>query len=211
MIDKDNVQKLKEQIEKAIASQKNLEKLAKQIEITITPDGLRIELIEGKNGTFFQSGSAQLSQDGQALLGMMAEQLKTLPNRLMIEGHTDAKPYSNDNGYSNWELSADRANSARHLLQADGVRADQVSQVRGFADQLLRVKNDPQDPSNRRISLIVQWIQKAAPPEPVLKAEKAPVAKANPAPAVAAAKPAAGKASFMDGLKGLLPGGKGRK
>ena len=224
-IDKDNVQKLKEQIEKAIAEQKNLEKLAKQIEITITPDGLRIELIEDKNGTFFQSGSAQLSQTGQELLGMLAGQLKTLPNRLMIEGHTDAKPYSNDNGYSNWELSADRANSARHLLQTDGVRSDQVSQVRGYADQLLRVKSDPLDASNRRISLIVQWIQKpAAPvapgngeggkgakvPAPSEKAG-ATVAPAKPANPPPAAKPPAGKPSLMDKLKAMLPGNKAKK
>jgi chemotaxis protein MotB len=79
-----------------------------------------------------------------------------LPNRLLIEGHTDATPYSNDLTYSNWELSADRANAARRLLQQDGVRADQVSQVRGYADQLLRVKSNPFDPGNRRISILVK-------------------------------------------------------
>jgi chemotaxis protein MotB len=157
-IDKENVQKLKEQIQRAIKAQKNLEKLAKQIEITITPEGLRIELIEDKSGTFFQSGSAQLSQTGQELLNMLAGQLKPLPNHLLLEGHTDAQPYSSDNGYTNWELSADRANSARRLLQQDGVGKSQISQVRGYADQLLRVKNDPMDPTNRRISLIVQWV-----------------------------------------------------
>ena len=165
-IDKRNVEKLKEQIEQAIKQQPNLEKLAKQIEITITPEGLRIELIEDKSGTFFQSGSAQLSQSGQELLNMLAGQLKPLPNKLLLEGHTDAQPYSVENGYTNWELSADRANSARRLLQADGVGKDQISQVRGYADQLLRVKNDPMDPSNRRVSLIVQWAN-GAPLPPV--------------------------------------------
>ena len=158
-IDKESVQKLKEQIQKAIQSQPDLEKLAKQIEITITPEGLRIELIEDKSGTFFQSGSAKLSETGQELLGMLAGQLKPLPNHLLLEGHTDAQPYSTDNGYTNWELSADRANAARRLLQQDGVGKSQISQVRGYADQLLRVKNDPLDPSSRRISLIVQWVQ----------------------------------------------------
>jgi chemotaxis protein MotB len=161
-IDRQNVQKLKEQIQKAIREQKNLEKLAKQIEITITPEGLRIELIEDKNGTFFQSGSAKLSESGQELLGMLAGQLKPLPNKLLLEGHTDAQPYSNDEGYTNWELSADRANSARRLLQQDGVGKSQISQVRGYADQLLRVKSNPMDPSNRRISLIVQWVEAPA-------------------------------------------------
>ena len=95
---------------------------------------------------------------------MLAGQLKPLPNKLLLEGHTDAQPYSVENGYTNWELSADRANSARRLLQADGVGKDQISQVRGYADQLLRVKNDPMDPSNRRISLIVQWANGETPP-----------------------------------------------
>jgi chemotaxis protein MotB len=169
-LDKNNIQKLKEQIQKAIKEQNNLEKLAKQIEITITPEGLRIELIEDKSGTFFQSGSAKLSETGQELLNVLAEQLKPLPNKLMLEGHTDAAQYSNDNGYTNWELSADRANAARRLLQTDGVRKDQVTQIRGYADQLLRVKNDPMDPTNRRISLIVQWVE--VPVAPGAKDEK---------------------------------------
>jgi hypothetical protein len=80
------------------------------------------------------------------LLALLAGELKTLPNALLIEGHTDATPYSTDAGYSNWELSADRANSARRLLQQTGVRSDQVTQVRGYADQMLRVKNNPQTP-----------------------------------------------------------------
>ena len=150
------LQDLKEKLEKEIKDKKELEKLMKQIEMTITNEGLRIELIEGKNGTFFQSGSAKLSTNGQELLALLAGELKTLPNALLIEGHTDAAQYSNDANYSNWELSADRANAARRLLQQDGVRADQVTQVRGYADQILRVKNNPYDPSNRRISILVK-------------------------------------------------------
>ena len=152
----DDMQKLKDKLEQEIKAQKELEKLSKQIEITITAEGLRIELLEGKDGTFYQSGSAHLSDSGQQLLSLLAGELKTLPNSLLIEGHTDATPYSTDADYSNWELSADRANSARRLLQQDGVRSDQVTQVRGYADQLLRVKNNPQDPSNRRISILVK-------------------------------------------------------
>jgi chemotaxis protein MotB len=152
----DNMQKLKEKLEEEIRARKDLLKLSKQIEITITPEGLRIELLEDKNGTFYQSGSARLSDSGQELLGLLAGELKTLPNSLLIEGHTDAAQYSDDTNYSNWELSADRANSARRLLQQDGVRGNQVTQVRGYADQLLRVKANPYDPSNRRISILVK-------------------------------------------------------
>ncbi|MGB9407706.1 MAG: flagellar motor protein MotB [Terracidiphilus sp.] len=150
------LQELKEKLEKEIKARKDLEKLSKQIEITITPEGLRIELIEGKNGTFFQSGSAKLSESGQELLALLAAELKTFPNSLLIEGHTDATPYPSDSGYSNWDLSADRANSARRLMQQDGVRVNQVTQVRGYADQMLRVKSNPLDPSNRRISILVK-------------------------------------------------------
>ena len=155
--ERDNkMQRLKEKLEGEIKQKKELENLSKQIEITITPEGLRIELLEGKNGTFYQSGSAKLSGSGQELLALLAKELKVMPNSLLIEGHTDATPYSNDNSYSNWELSADRANAARRLLQQDGVRSDQVSQVRGYADQLLRVKANPFDPGNRRISILVK-------------------------------------------------------
>jgi chemotaxis protein MotB len=155
----DNLQKLKEKLEKEIKARKDLEKLLKQIEITITPEGLRIELLEDKNGTFYQSGSAYLSPSGQELLALLASELKTLPNKLLIEGHTDATQYSNDANYSNWELSADRANSARRLLQQDGVRSNQVTQVRGFADQLPRVKDNPTDPSNRRVTILVKNLE----------------------------------------------------
>jgi chemotaxis protein MotB len=158
------LEQLKERLEKEIQSKKELQKLSNQIEITITPEGLRIELVEGKNGTFFESGSAQLSASGQELLALLAAELKTLPNNLLIEGHTDAARYSTDSSYSNWELSADRANAARRLLQQDGVRADQVTQIRGYADQMLRVKNDPYDPSNRRITILVKNSSNGTPP-----------------------------------------------
>jgi chemotaxis protein MotB len=151
-----NMQQLKDKLEEQIKAKKDLDKLSKQIEITITPEGLRIELLEDKNGTFYQSGSARLSESGQELLALLAGELKALPNSLLIEGHTDATPYSTDTTYSNWELSADRANSARRLLQQDGVRGNQVTQVRGYADQLLRVKTNPYDASNRRISILVK-------------------------------------------------------
>ncbi len=160
------LEELKKKLEQEIQARKDLEKLNKQIEITITPEGLRIELLEGKDGTFYQSGSARLSPSGQELLALLGAELKTLPNQLQIEGHTDAAPYSTDANYGNWELSADRANAARRLLQQDGVRSDQVTQVRGYADQMLRVKNNPYDPSNRRITILVKNADNAAPNAP---------------------------------------------
>ena len=225
----DNLQKLEElknKLEQEIKARKDLEKLSKQIEITITSEGLRIELLEGKNGTFYQSGSAQLSQNGQELLALLAGELKTLPNQLLIEGHTDAAQYSTNANYSNWELSADRANAARRLLQEDGVRGDQVTQVRGYADQFLRVKSNPYDPSNRRVTILVKNEDGNAPthfagatvvggaaggaaPGMAPAANKPQTPQA--APPAAAAKPAAAlpaKPGAMSKLTAMLPGRK---
>lgn len=219
------MQRLKDKLEAEIKAKKELEKLSKQIEITITPEGLRIELIEDKNGTFFKSGSAQLSDKGQELLALLAGELKTLPNNLLIEGHTDAAPYSTDGNYGNWELSADRANSARRLLQEDGVREDQVTQVRGYADMMLRVAGNPYDASNRRISIIVKNMTTGGPPPQIADARTvgatgtpaaAPASKvAVPAPPASAAKASAAapvavatKTGLMGKLSSFLPGKK---
>ena len=157
---RDNMPKLKEQLQQAVRQISDFEKLKSHIEMTVTTEGLRIELSESASGTFFDSGSAKLNADGAGLLVTLAQELGNLPNKLSIEGHTDSTPYAPSAAYGNWELSADRANAARRVMQANGVRADQVMQVRGFADQRLRKPDAPLDPSNRRISLIVQYIVK---------------------------------------------------
>jgi len=159
---KQDMAKIKEDLQKSIQDINDLAKLKNNIEITVTSEGLRIELMESENGTFFDSGSATLNKSGQQVATLLAAELGKAPNRLSIEGHTDAKPFGGKSSYSNWELSADRANAARRLMQQSGLRPDQVSQVRGFADQRLRNKKDPLDPSNRRISIIVQTLAKDA-------------------------------------------------
>lgn len=156
----DNMPRLKEQLQQAMRQMPDFEQLKSHIEMTVTAEGLRIELSEAATGTFFDTGSAKLKPDGAELLVKLAQEVGSLPNKLSIEGHTDSQPYSPSATYGNWELSADRANAARRVMQANGVRADQVVQVRGFADQRLRKPDAPLDPSNRRISLIVQYIQK---------------------------------------------------
>ena len=161
ILTRDNMPKLKEQLQQAVKQMVDFEKLKSHIEMTVTTEGLRIELSESANGTFFDSGSAQLKDDGSQMLITLAQELGKLPNKLSIEGHTDSQPYSSASAtYGNWELSADRANTARRVMQANGIRPDQVTQVRGFADQRLRKPDAPLDPSNRRISLIVQYILK---------------------------------------------------
>jgi chemotaxis protein MotB len=166
MITKDNMSQIKQQLQKAIKQSTNFDKLKDHIEMTVTAEGLRIELLEGKEGTFFESGVAKPSADGQDILAKLAQELGKMPNRITIEGHTDSKPFASAREYDNWELSADRANSARRFMQQNGLGATQVSQIRGYADQRLRKPNDPEDPSNRRISLIVQYTVKPEPDEP---------------------------------------------
>ena len=160
ILTRDNMPKLKEQLQQAVRQMSDFEKLKSHIKMTVTTEGLRIELSESASGTFFDSGSAKLNGDGSEMLVTLAKELGGLPNKLSIEGHTDSKPYAPSATYGNWELSSDRANAARRVMQANGIRVDQITQVRGFADQRLRKADAPLDPSNRRISLIVQYIVK---------------------------------------------------
>jgi chemotaxis protein MotB len=160
IVTKDNMKELKEQLQKSIREVPKFDELRNHIDMTVTNEGLRIELTETANGVFFESGSDQLSADGSDLVKLLAQELGKLPNTIAIEGHTDSKPYPPGAIYTNWELSSDRANSTRRLMQNNGIRSDQITQVRGFADQRLRKSESPLDPSNRRISLIVQYVEK---------------------------------------------------
>jgi chemotaxis protein MotB len=177
---KDNISELKKKLEQTIKKMTNFDQLKNQITITVTPEGLRIDMLESATGTFFNLGSPTPNASGKELLIRVAQELGKVPNRITIEGHTDAKPYSGKGGYSNWELSADRANAARRIMQENGLHPDQVSQVRGYADQQLRDPKNPFDPSNRRISVIVHYLEsQQAPPE------------SGAAPAAADTKPSA--------------------
>jgi chemotaxis protein MotB len=164
-VQKENMADLKELLQKKIQSMIDLDKLGKNIEMTITAEGLRIELLESDKGTFFNSGSPKLNESGRELLVVLAVQLGQVPNHLSIEGHTDAKPYTGASNYTNWELSTDRANAARRVMQQSGLRANQVAQVRGFADQRLRLPTEPLEASNRRVSIIVQYLAGDDPPD----------------------------------------------
>ncbi|MBM3791871.1 MAG: flagellar motor protein MotB [Acidobacteria bacterium] len=154
-VDRDDMGKLKDIITDQLQNLAQAEKLKDQVQMVVGREGLRVELIETASGMFFDSGSALPNTAGSDLLIMLAQELGKLPNRVLIEGHTDSKPFTSRLQYTNWELSADRANGARRIMEASGLRPNQVSQVRGFADQHLRNAADPLDPANRRISVIV--------------------------------------------------------
>jgi chemotaxis protein MotB len=182
-VPKDDMDKLRDKIQQALATVPNFRNIKDHVEITITADGLRIELLETDAGMFFESGRARPTEAGAGLLTRLAQELGKLPNNLLIEGHTDAKPFTSNDTYSNWELSTDRANAARRLMESNGIRPEQVGQVRGYAERQLRHPEDPNAASNRRISVIVQYLE-AKP------AEGAGEAKERPEPP----KPEAGKA-----------------
>jgi chemotaxis protein MotB len=179
LLKKEDMQKLKDQLLQSIHHIDPLDKMKGQIEITITQEGLRIELMESAKGTFFELGSSKPTDALRVLLQALSQELSVLPNRISIEGHTDSTPYSAGRAYDNWDLSSDRANEARRLMQLQGVRPDQVSQVRGFADQRLRLPQHPEDPSNRRISFVIQYQIKdggeVEPPEALTKLKAPPV------------------------------------
>lgn len=152
-----DMHKLQEKLQESLKKSPEFDKLKDYVQFSVTGDGLRIEMIESEAGTFFDSGSPHPSDAGEALIKSLAAELGKLPNELLIEGHTDAKPFGGGKDYSNWELSTERANAARRIMEANGVRKDQVAQVRGFADRQLRDRNNPESASNRRISVIVRY------------------------------------------------------
>ena len=131
-------------------------KLESQIEVKVTADGLRIELQEGGQSTFFDSGSAHVKGETRAVLAVIGKELAGLPQSLAIEGHTDAAPFGKDRTYTNWELSADRANAARRIMEEAGLPASHIKAIRGFADTILRTPGEPYNSRNRRVSIVVQ-------------------------------------------------------
>jgi chemotaxis protein MotB len=172
-LEQKEIEQLKDKLEQLMKETPELAELKDHVQMTVTGEGLRVELLETEKGFFFESGSARPSHNGQEFLAKLAAEVGKMKNKVVIEGHTDAKPFSSDRGYSNWELSTDRANSARGLMENSGLREKQITQVRGFADQHLRNTKDPNDPQNRRISVIIQYLS------PTPESNKSLLDKAN--------------------------------
>ena len=136
--------------------------LAAQIEIVVTDEGLRIELIESDSGArFFDVGRATLAASAARALEVIAAELTTLPNPVVIEGHTDARRYGESASYTNWELSTDRANTARRHLQSGGISGGRIIEVRGYADRALRLPHAPMDAANRRVTILLPFNESA--------------------------------------------------
>lgn len=186
-----NFEEVKKEIEKAI-EQSDLKDLSKNLKIDMTPEGLRIQLVDQEGASMFPSGSAQPFAKTEKLLAKVAEIIAASPSQISVRGHTDSAPYTEGAGYTNWELSSDRANSSRRVLLGNGIPQTKISNVVGKADTDHYVKDNPLDPQNRRISIVllrssltketggVNSMDNAS--EPENSPETAPVPSYRPAP-----------------------------
>jgi chemotaxis protein MotB len=170
------LESLMAQLRAAVNKSQALEPFKDQLLLDITPDGVRIQIVDAQNRPMFDIGSARLRNYTTAILRELAPYLDSVPNRISLTGHTDIRPYPSTNGYTNWELSADRANAARRALTAAGLPDAKVSRVVGLSSSVLFDKQDPQNPINRRISIVVMTKQAE---EAALKTD---VASGTPAP-----------------------------
>ena len=150
---RDRMRQLAEQIRQEIREVPALAELVDHVEIELTEEGLRIQLLEDSTGVFFELGSSVPKPAGAELLRFLGKSLGSLANAVVIEGFTDARPYTRADGYSNWELSVDRANTARRIMQVGGLSPAQVQQVRGWADRKLREPEHPFADANRRVTV----------------------------------------------------------
>jgi len=152
----DKLKELKRSIEKAINSNAKLKQFQNQILLDITTEGLRIQIVDEKNRPMFRIGRAELEPYTKEILHEIGKTLNQMPNKVSLSGHTDATPYATDRkGFSNWDLSADRANASRRELIEGGMDEDKVVRVVGLSSAVLFDKSNPFNPVNRRISIIV--------------------------------------------------------
>jgi chemotaxis protein MotB len=145
----------KNALEAAVQGSPELQALARNLVIDETPEGLRIQLVDQDKSPMFPLGSADMLEPAKKLMGLVAQAIKKLPNKISITGHTDSTQYALGAKYTNWELSADRANATRREFQNDDVPAERLSRVIGMADQDPINKADTSDPQNRRISIVL--------------------------------------------------------
>jgi len=155
------------QLRRTLEAMPSFRALGRFARLELSEDGLRIDLVEQEGSSFFARGGRELSRDGAEIVRAIGHELGLLGSSVVLEGHTDSVPFRGEDGYSNWELSADRANSARRALEAGGVAPEQVKAVRGYADQRLQLPEAPSDPRNRRVAILVS--AKPAAPERSLR------------------------------------------
>ncbi len=153
--EQDYFEQMAEDIQVAIQENPELAKLKDQVLIDITEDGMRIQLVDKDNRAMFRPGSANLYSYAEKMIRKIATVVEKMPNRLSISGHTDASPFTSRHNYSNWELSADRANASRRILNNSGVSANRVAEVLGMAATDPLLPDSPLRPENRRITFLL--------------------------------------------------------
>ena len=166
---------LMEELKEAVSKSQALEPFKDQLLLDIAPEGIRIQIVDAQNRPMFDVGSARLRDYTQSILRELAPYLSSVPNRISITGHTDTRPYPGQGGYSNWELSADRANAARRALVGAGLPDEKIARVVGLSSSVLFDRTDPQSPINRRISIVIMTKQAE---EEALKTDVANIAPA---------------------------------
>ena len=155
-VDSNRIKALKAKVDAMITSNARLNEFRSQIRTDVTPDGLQIQIVDEQNRPMFDSGSALVKPYMRDILREVGAALAGAENRISLSGHTDAAPYGNaDRGYSNWELSADRANASRRELVAAGMPLNQLARITGLASSDLLLPDDPRAPQNRRITITV--------------------------------------------------------
>jgi len=156
MAERERLKALKDKMEEVIANDPRLSQYKSQIRLDLTAEGLRIQIVDDQSRPMFDSGSPEVKGYMRDILQAIGAVLSVVPNRLTIQGHTDSKAFSaGERGYSNWELSADRANASRRELITGGLPGDKVLRVQGLAASLLYEPDEPESPLNRRISIVV--------------------------------------------------------
>jgi chemotaxis protein MotB len=153
--EEENFKKAKEELEKTMQENADLRELAKNLMVDITPEGLRIQLVDQEGKPMFPLGSAEMYDYTKKLVAVVAKVILGMPNEISIRGHTDSHQYATGAKYTNWELSSDRANASRRQLLADGVASSRLANVMGKAEKEPLVIENPSDPRNRRISIIL--------------------------------------------------------
>ncbi|WP_415846197.1 flagellar motor protein MotB [Stutzerimonas zhaodongensis] len=154
-LDRERLELLLQELQNKVDENPDLTRFKDQILFEITQDGLRIQIMDAANRPMFALGSAQLQPYFEDILLAMADTIRAVPNKISISGHTDAKPYSGRGDFGNWELSAGRANAARRALVAGGYPEEQLARVVGYASSALFDREDPLNPVNRRIDILV--------------------------------------------------------
>lgn len=146
---------LKKDLEQLVDTSDAFKDFKDQVYIDITPSGLRIQIVDKDKRPMFDSASAELKFYSKNILRRLAEVLRQVPNKLSVTGHTDATPFTEREDYGNWELSADRANAARRILNSSGIQERKIARVEGFSSSILFNKEHPYASINRRIAIIV--------------------------------------------------------